>query len=32
MKWLMLAAVAAVGAGLLAGKDDMRRFREMNRM
>jgi hypothetical protein len=33
MKWFMLAAAAAViGVVLLAGKDDMRRFREMKRL
>lgn len=33
MKWWMLAAVgAAIGGALLAGKDDIRRFRQMKRM
>jgi hypothetical protein len=32
MKWLIGAAVAAVGVILLAGKDDIRRFRQMKRL
>ena len=32
MKWLALAAIAVIGIFLLAGKDDMRRFREMKRI
>jgi hypothetical protein len=32
MKWVMLAALAAIGMTLFAGKDDIRRFRQMRQM
>jgi hypothetical protein len=32
MKWVMWAALAAIGITLFAGKDDIRRFRQMRQM
>ncbi len=32
MKWWILAAVAAVAIALLAGKDDIRRYRKIKAM
>jgi hypothetical protein len=32
MKWWLLAVAAAVGLAVFAGKDDIRRYREMKRM
>jgi hypothetical protein len=31
-KWLVAAAIVVVGVAVLAGKDDIRRFREMKRL
>ena len=32
MKWVMWAALAAIGITLFAGKDDIRRFQQMRQM
>jgi hypothetical protein len=32
VKWLVAAGIVVVGVALLAGKDDIRRFREMKRL